>query len=444
MYDVTQLLESIRRRRRLALALFIIFSIIGAIAVMLMPRTYATSSEVLVKRPDTTLQSTTYPQIDALLAWNRNTAMETYVALARQPAVAGRVIRTLGLKATVKDLLARNVVVTPLTNSDIINIQVDWHDARGSALVANAFARVFIDQQRALAASQAAEAAASLSVALKKAQSDLVAAQRALTLFESRNQLADAPTQTTAILSAISDVQSKERALDAERVQAQGQLSRIGTELAALPGTIDASNVISGSPVADQIEQQLSQQQLNLRLLRRQYTARYPDVVAAENQIATLRSQLRRVPPTKVTSRNVEPNPLAAALASQAATLRAQTVGNSAQLTLLRSQEASLLDQLRVFPAGVSELSTLQRREKAAEAIYVALQNNYFNAIVARSMAVTDLSIVQYADPALATVRPARLISLLAVILVAALITLAIVALLEWSVPQSMSLGEVR
>jgi uncharacterized protein involved in exopolysaccharide biosynthesis len=444
MYDVTQLLASIRRRGGLALALFLILSIIGALGVMIMPRTYATASEVLIKRPDTQLQATSYPQIDALLAWNRDTTIETYVALAQQPVVAERVIRTLGLKAAVKDLLARNVVVTPLTHSDIINITVNWHDAGGSALVANTFARVFIDQERQLAASQAAEAAASLSVALKKARSDLVSAERALTLFESRHRLADAPTQTTAILSAISDVQSKERTVDAERVQAEGQLSRIGTELAAVPGTIDASKVISASPVADQLEQQLSQQELNLRLLRRQFTARYPDVVATESQIATLRSQLKRAPSTKVTSRNIEPNPQAAALTSEAATLRAQIVGNSAELQLLRSQEASLLDQLRVFPAGVSELSTLQRNEKSAEAIYNALQNNYFNAVVARSMAVSDLSIVQYADPALASVNPPRLPSLFAVILVAALITLTIVALLEWSPVGSMSLSEVR
>ena len=327
MYDITQLLGSIRRRRRLALALFIVFSIIGAVAVMLMPRTYSTSSEVLVKRPDTALQSTNYPQIDALLAWNRDTAMETYIALAQQPAVAERVIRTLGLKTGVKELLTRNVVVTPLTHSDIINISVNWPDARGSAAVANTFARVFIDQQRQLAASQAAEAAASLSLALNKAQTDLTAAEQALTLFESRNQLADATTQTTAVLSAISDVQSKERTIDVERVQAEGQLSRTNKELAAIPGTIDASEVIGASPVADQIEQQLSQDELNLRLLRRQFYHAISQVVATENQIGMLRAELKSLTPTRVTSRNLEPNPTAAALASQAATLRAAIVG---------------------------------------------------------------------------------------------------------------------
>jgi len=111
---------------------------------------------------------------------------------------------------------------------------------------------------------------------------------------------------------------------------------------------------------------------------------------------------------------------------------------------VLRSQEASLHRQLRVFPRDVSQLATLQRQEKAAESIYNTLQNNYFNAVVAKSMAVSDLSVIQYADPALATVRPPRLLSLLAVALVSLLATLAMVALLEASPAESASLSEVR
>lgn len=411
---------------------------------MLLPRTYTTSSQVLIKRPDTALQSTTYPQIDALLAWNRATAVETYVALARQPAVAERVIRQLGLKTTAKDLLARNVVVTPLTNSDIINIAVDWRNATESATIANAFARAFIEQQRVLAASQASEAAASLSVALSKAQTDLSNAERAQTLFESRHELADASTQTASLLSAISDIQSKRRTLEAERVQAQAQLSRIGSDLASSPGTIVASKSVSSSPVADQIEQQLAQQRLQLRLLRQQFTERYPEVVATEKQIASLKSALAAIPRTKVTSRSVEPNPLNAAFTSQTANLQAQIAGDLAQLSLLQTQEASLLDQLRLYPQDIAQLSTLQRQAKAAESIYDALQNNYFNAVVAKSMAVSDLSVVQNADPALASVRPPRLPSLLAVIVVAFLATVALVALLDWYAAGSLALSEAR
>lgn len=449
MYELASLLASIRRRRRLAIALFLLLVVVGATTVMLLPRTYSTSSQVLIKRPDTALQTTMYPQIDALLAWRRDTAIETYVALARQPAIAARVIRQLGLKTTAGELLSKNVTVTPLTtasgaDSDIMTISVDWPNAPESASITNAFVNSFIEQQRVLAASQASEAAGSLSRALDKAQVDLSNANRALTLFESRHELADAPTQTTSLLSAIGEIQAKARAVDVDRRQAEGQLSSLGAVLAASPGTIDANRLTSSSPVADQIEQQLAQQRVQLRLLRQQFTEKYPDVVSTEKQIVSLESALKSVPSTKLTSKSEEPNPLKAGLTSQTANLQAQIAGDSAQLGLLRSQEASLLGELRLYPQDIAELSDLQRQAKADQAIYDALQSNYFNALVAKSMAVSDLTVLQQADPASASARPPRLPALLTVVVVAFFASAAIVAMLDWLALGSVHLSEAR
>jgi uncharacterized protein involved in exopolysaccharide biosynthesis len=181
-----------------------------------------------------------------------------------------------------------------------------------------------------------------------------------------------------------------------------------------------------------------------LTLLRRQFTERYPDVIATEKQIASLKAALARAPRTKVTGRNVEPNPLTASLTSQAATLQSQINGYLAQLGVLHSQEAALSGQLQVYPQNMSELSTLQRKAKSAETIYDAIQTNYFNAVVAKNMAVSDLTIVQLADPTLATVRPPRLPALLAVVAVALLATIGLVFLLDWYAVGSMSLSEAR
>lgn len=443
MYELTSLVSSIRRRRRFAVGLFLVLLVVGAAAVYLMPRSYSTASEVLVKRPDTALQSTAYPQIDALLTWNRDTAMETYVALAHQPAVAERVVRNLGLKTSARDMLAKYVVVTPVTNSDLIKISVDWHDPGDSAAVANKFARAFISQQRTLAASQASEAAASLSIALKKAGADLHRSEAALTTFESQHELADVAGQTTNILNAIGDIQSRERTAEADAAQAQAQLSSIGSQLESAPSTIQASKIVSTDPVADQIQQQLAQQRLQLNVLRQQFTEKYPDVVATEKQIASLESALAALSKSRVTSTTTEPNPFAASLSNQAATLRAQIAGSTAQVSALRDQESALLGRLRVFPGDISELSDLQRREKSAEAIYDAIQSNYFNAVVAQNMAVSDLSIVQYADPAAASVKPPRMLALIMIAIVALFVTLAAVVLVEWT-SDSRALAQAR
>lgn len=444
MYELTQLVASVRRRRRQAIAIFVGILVVGSAAVLLFPRSYAVSSQVLIKRSDTLLQTTNYPQIDALLSWNRDTAIETFIAMALQPPISRHVIEEFHLRTTVKKFTKWNLVVTPVTHSDIINIQVSLRNPNLSANVANAFAAEFVARQRRLAASQANEAAASLSIALDKAQGDLTHAERALTLFESRHELADAGTQTSSILAAISDVQGKQRVIDADRVQAEGQLATLTSQIAAAPGTIASGTVIGPAPSRDQIEQQLSQQQLQLALLRRQFTDRYPEVMSTEAQIAGLQAELASMPTTRVTSRNYEPNPLSSSLVSQANSLKAQVTGNIAQLSLLRSQELALRNQLRVLPSDTSQLAALQRQAKSAETIYTALQTQYFNAVVAQNMAVSDLSVVQQADPSLAKVRPPLALSLVAIAVIALLISVGIVALLEWYATSQMSLSEAH
>jgi uncharacterized protein involved in exopolysaccharide biosynthesis len=444
MYELTQLMASLRRRRRQAIFMFLGILIVGSAAVLLFPRSYVVSSHVLIKRPDTLLQSTTYPQVDALLSSNRDTAIETYVAMALQPAISQHVMQELGLRMTLKKFLKWNLVVTPVTHSDIINIQVSLRDANLSAAAANGIAKEFVSRQRELAASQAAEAAASLSIALQKARGELSAAERALELFETRHEIADATTQTTSILGAISDVESKERAVEDDRIQAQGQLSALTGQIAAAPAKIDATTVIGAAPSTDQLEQQLAQQRIQLAILRRQFTDQYPDVVSTESQIAGLEAALAKAPQTRITSQNIEPNPLTSSLVSQAGTLRAQVNGNIAQLNSLRSQELALKSQLRMFPADMAELSILQRQEKSAETIFNALQTNYFNAVVAKNMAVSDLSVVQEADPALAKVRPPLVLSLIAIAVIALLGTVGIIALLDWYARSSVALSEAR
>ena len=424
--------------------MFLGILIVGSAAVLLFPRSYVVSSHVLIKRPDTLLQSTTYPQVNALLSSNRDTAIETYVAMALQPAISQHVMQELGLRMTLKKFLKWNLVVTPVTHSDIINIQVSLRDANLSAAAANGIAKEFVSRQRELAASQAAEAAASLSIALQKARGELSAAERALELFETRHEIADATTQTTSILGAISDVESKERAVEDDRIQAQGQLSALTGQIAAAPAKIDATTVIGAAPSTDQLEQQLAQQRIQLAILRRQFTDQYPDVVSTESQIAGLEAALAKAPQTRVTSQNIEPNPLTSSLVSQAGTLRAQVNGNIAQLNSLRSQELALKSQLRMFPADMAELSILQRQEKSAETIFNALQTNYFNAVVAKNMAVSDLSVVQEADPALAKVRPPLVLSLIAIAVIALLGTVGIIALLDWYARSSVALSEAR
>lgn len=444
MYELTRMMASLRRRRRQLIIWFLVLLVLGAAGVLLWPPSYVTTSQVLIKRPDTREEPTQYPAVDALLTWNRETAMETYMALALRPSIARQVIDQFGLRISVKNFTKWHLSVTPVTHSDIIDIAIAWKNRQLSANIADAYANAFVAQQRAMVVSQAGEAASSLAIALRKAQGDLASAENALTVFESRRELADPSTQTASVIGAIGDVQSKERVVEAERVQAEGQLASMTSAIAGAPANVDSGSTIGSSAANERLQEQLSQQQVQLGLLRQQFTDNYPEVVATQRQIATLTAELAKTPSTQVMSRNIQPNPLTASLVGQAATLRAQINGNAQQLSVLRGQEIALRNQLRLFPADVTQLSSLQRQAKSAETIYNTIETNYFNAVVAKSMAVSDLSVVEPADPSLAKVRPPLVVSLLAAVGFAILASIGIVLLSEWLAVASLATREVR
>src|SRR5689334_19958397 len=139
MYDLARLLLLLRKRWKAAALLFGILAAVGIAAALLYPRTYVASSQILVQQAAKEGDSaSTYPQIAELLAWNPNTTIETYVALALQPDVAAHVVRRLHLHVDPNRLLARYLTVAPLTNSNVIVVSAYWRDPRVASAIANA------------------------------------------------------------------------------------------------------------------------------------------------------------------------------------------------------------------------------------------------------------------------------------------------------------------
>jgi polysaccharide biosynthesis transport protein len=432
MLELAALVRLLRRRWRLMALIFVILLLAGTMAVLIMPRTYQATAMILVKRADGNLESSNYPQIDALLAWNRETTIETYVALATQPTIADAVRKDLRLRTSASDLLLHDVTVMPLTNSDIVQYIAQSRTREGSAALANCFAREFLRRQRELAASQAAEASQSVGLALDTAKQDLASDDRRLIEFESHYALANGDVQTTNMLAAISDTQSKLRMAELSRAQAVAEAARLSGLLRQTPATVSSQKTLGVSPTNDQLQSLLAAQQVRLRLLRRQFSNDYPDVVDARNQIDTLTSALRSTPGTRVDSLTFASNPVSAQLEEQLASFKTEAAGDGAQVEQLQRQQSLLYLSLRQTPSGVSELSNLQRQVKSDETIYDALQDNYFKAVVAKSMAVSDLAIVSWADPAMADVRPRLSVAILVIALVSLLISFASIWTIDW------------
>jgi capsular exopolysaccharide synthesis family protein len=401
--------------------------------VITTPKRYTSEASIIVgmgRQPNTGDAPTNLPILNALMIVSGIQSGETYSELMTQSPVARDVITRLGLNATPNELLSA-VKAEPVNNTSIIRLTATWATPDRSAEIANGFADAFIDRERDLVAGQATAAIGFLSQEMPAAAKRQHTAEAALTAFERQHQMADESTQTSATVTALTSLDVKAAQLKLDERQASAQLKSDAQQLAATGATAAGSESTAPNPVAENLKTQLAQVETQLGEARRTYTERHPTVVALEQQESELRREIAREPGTIVSASSTMVNPVYQQLSQQAANYRTEIAADQAGLSELAAQRKTLLTQMRALPDETVQFSALQRNAKEAEAVYSALQQRMNDAMIAKSTAISDVTITQRATPADAIARPSRMLMLALGFLLSLVLAAAVVAVLE-------------
>jgi polysaccharide biosynthesis transport protein len=413
--ELASLWRTLLRRRAIVWRVFGVFFALMLIGTLLWPKSYTTTIKVIAGNSSGSAASqegpTDLPVLNALVIANGMQSSETYAELFKETPVLQGVIDQLKLKTTPKDLL-EHVTVDPITNTNILRIDVTWPDRSESAAIANAFGAAIVDRQRDLVSSQATAAIASLKQQLPVARDRMNVADNQLSTFEAQHRIANIDEQTQGIITNEAGIEAKIQQLQADSQEASAQLSSANAQMAGISPTITGNTTVTQNPVVAQLQLQLAQVQSQLQQDEEQYTDQYPAVIALKSQAKQLEDQIAQEKQTIVSGSNQIPNPVYQQLAQQATTYRSQISADAAQLTELGRQKAQLEPQLAALPSQTAQLADLQRDAKAAEDVYSALQNKFVNAQVAAETALSDVTITQAASPSEAQIRPSLLLNL--------------------------------
>ena len=409
--DFGRVWATLVRRRKLMLAVFGGF--LGAVIVftLLQHKQYTTEVKLIAgfggssDQSGSTGDSSALPILNALLASGGGKTPETYAELLQQSPVAQDVIDRLKLHASVGSLLS-HVIVRPVTDTSILSLKVAWTDPQLSAQIANTYAGVFVERERHLVSQQAETAIGFLDQQLPEAQHRMQATQSALAAYQVRTGIADLPSQTKSDIDSLAALEAKEQQAQLEADQAEAQLGVVRGQLASTPATITGQENVSANPVRAQIEQQVATLQGQLDSARHQYTDAHPTVINLRNQLAAAQRELKGQPAQVGAGSSTIPNPTYEALEQQVSTLESTASGATAQVATLRQQRDALRPRLDKLPDQARRIGDLERESKTAEAVYDALSRKYQEAIIARTTALSDVTITQAADPNVASVSP--------------------------------------
>ena len=401
-------LSSVRKHWRLFAGVFFTCVTLVTIGTLLAPKQYTATVKMIVG----SVQSAPGADQNSSSASRRLPAQQgmalssdAIVDLIQEGPVVESVIDTLKLNQNRAQLLGRiNVKFVP--NTPIVSLSATWGSPAQAAAIANTFAGVFIDRDRELVGSGAVAAETRLQTAISTAQNDLQQANGALSAYQARYEIADPTQQAQPLLQRIQDTKTKIDDLKDDRAQAQARLSSALAQIAALPPTIAGQQATDVNPASTALRQQLAETETQLAAARHHYTDQYPVVLSLEQQRDALRRQLAAEPLTVAGQTIAVPNPLYQQLSQEAATLRSQIQGDAGQIAELLRRREALAPAVAALPAQTTQLGLLQERANHASDVYKALEQKYDDAVVAANSAISDVTVVQPADPDSVTVSP--------------------------------------
>src|ERR1035437_10193634 len=398
---------TVLRRRTLFAGVFAAVLLTVALVTFVSPRMFTTDVKMIAGNPASVAQNpqaqTGLPVLNALMLANAAQSAETYAELIGETPVVQHVIDDLGLKTDVRTLQSA-VRVKPVTNTNIISLQVTWDNPAMSAKIANDFATVFVAREAELVASSATGALEFLQKQLPEAERKLRLAEGNLSAFQTSHNIADLGAQTTSLVTAASNIDAKINAIQLEKRQADAQIGSLGGALAGMSATAGGGSSVAQNPVLPQLRGQLAALQVQLGSARQQYTDSHPQVISLKQQIADLNREIARQPATIVATTSTIANPVYQQVSQQLTAARAMSESDSAQLSQLAKQRTAINPKLAALPAQSAQMLALQREKKLAEDTYNALQQKFTDATIARTAGISDVTITQPASEALAKI----------------------------------------
>lgn len=434
-------LRPFRRYGQLFLTFAIVLAVVGMLTVLVLPRSYTAEVRLIAGNPnrdatdvtddsDTPQQQTSLPILNALVIATGLQSTQTYAELIQETPVAQRVVDDLSLPMSAEALLG-HVHVAPINDTPMLSLHASWSDPATAATIANDMASAFVARERELVADQANAGIAFIASQLPVAEAQVRQTNAAAASFMAAHHLTDATTQATEAASALDTLDQKIAQTQVDRRQSQAELAAVNGEIGRTPTMIPGQAVTAPNPVTQQLAQQLADAQVQLSDNALRLTNRHPLMVQLHRRIADIEARIASTPTTIMQSNMVESNAVAVQLRQQAALLQAQVQADWASTAAMVAQRNAMLPSLRQLPTTTATLSVLQRRAKLAQDAYYAMLQKYDELTVAKSTALSDLTVTQPASPENAVPTPSLKLALIAVALLSLAVAFAIILVLD-------------
>jgi uncharacterized protein involved in exopolysaccharide biosynthesis len=388
-----EVLHVVFKRWRLITALFLVVAISGLLAVLAREPRYMARAAVMIvaDRADTTIQATDQDNL-ALLKLNE-AVVNSEVQVIRSRELIDQVVRGLALAkaggnvvniANAADgrqsiskralLIRQRLMVTPIRNSNVIEIRYDATDPSIAAKVVNRIVDEYLNYHAIVHSPQGLagffdEQSTMMLQRLRRAET-------ALSEFATREGIVAPAAEIETAVSSIATIENDLRKRNAVVVGAEEKLRVVRDQLAAQSEIVKRSQQLEVNPVIKQLRDHLVDREVDQVALLRKYTENDRHVRDNQTEISELAAKLNRATveePMSVVSETFAANPVFEARLAALLELEAQLRENRALKIALEedlTRERRRLVTLKQRALEFDHLDQEVQRQRAAVDLY--------------------------------------------------------------------------
>jgi len=381
--QILAIARSALRYRRLALLVFILVTLLGATAVLLLPSEYQSRAQIFVDtrsilRPllqGIAVSSETEDQTNAVR--RALLARPSLVQVAEKTGMFSGNPSTAKREDTLKGF-AEKISLTGDSSTGIYQISYSSHDPGQAQQVVSTLLDTFVRNSLNVSRSDTENAEQFFDDQVKDYEKQLSEKEQQLADFKKRN-IGFMPDQRGDYFARLQAETASLEKIESELVVAEQQRNALRTKLsagiagggagavdqAAMADALSPQNIQAATALDEQVRE--SRKQLNELLLR--FTERHPDVIALKEKIQRLEGQrASQFASVRQTNGTVVPNSGGVVVDPVVQSLQISLNSADLQITSLRAQQAQagarvaeLRRMVNAGPEVEAELSTLNR-----------------------------------------------------------------------------------
>jgi succinoglycan biosynthesis transport protein ExoP len=375
-------LAVIQRRKYWIIIPFVTVMVFGILLAPLVPRSYQSTTTIMVQPQKVPIAYVRPISTNEMV--NRIHSIQLEVMSGPELV---KVIQDLNLYPVLRKKAKMPQVVAAMDKAVTIAAAPDSSDGRGGVdaftisyigrtpqeaqRVTKEIADLFIQENLKEGHQQAAGTSAFLGTQVAQAAQQLAAEQAKIQAFKNAH-LGSLPEQAEANVAMINQYQAQLQTNSAAIDQANQQRVYLQSVLNVNP---DSAHGEAAPAPATPLQMELAQKQAELHADLLKYTPKHPDVIRLQNDIATLKLQVRQAPKATATTSYA---PVSSTTGpSQIDLLRGQLVSLNTEIKARDARQKLIEQKLAQLQGAIATVPAVQTEYSSLDSQYQEMQKNY-------------------------------------------------------------------